>query len=180
MSSVDDTPSGRGRRPAGGTRAPAPASSGPVTETMPATETMSDPDTARTAGQPAALDQPFDRDALFSLRSAVAAHASELGAGPAVDQTILVAHELASNAVRHGGGSGRLRLWRAGGHLYCQVSDSGGGLSDPERTGTSRPAPSVPGGRGLWIARQLSELRIDTGPDGTTITAAIAVPDRGA
>lgn len=127
-----------------------------------------------------ALDQPFDADALFTLRSAVAAHASELGAGPAVDDTILVAHELSSNAVRHGGGSGRLRLWRAGAYLYCQVTDSGQGLADPDNTGTSRPPPSVPGGRGLWIARQLAAVEIDTGPEGTTVTAAVPLPDPGA
>jgi anti-sigma regulatory factor (Ser/Thr protein kinase) len=123
------------------------------------------------------LDQPFDEDALFTLRSAVAAHAAELGAGAALSDTVLVAHELSSNAVRHGGGAGRLRLWRASDHLYCQVTDAGPGLSDPEHAGTSRPPPSIPGGRGLWIARQMAELRIDTGPNGTTVTAAIAIPE---
>ena len=122
-----------------------------------------------------ALDQPFDTDALFTLRSAVAAHAADLGAGHTVDDAVLVAHELASNAVRHGGGVGRLRLWRSGDRLVCQVSDSGSGLSDPEHAGIGRPAPAVPGGRGLWIARQLSEVHIRTGPDGTTITAALPV-----
>jgi anti-sigma regulatory factor (Ser/Thr protein kinase) len=125
----------------------------------------------------AALDQPFDEEALFTLRSAVAAHASELGAGSALPDMILVAHELSSNAVRHGGGRGRLRLWRAGNHLYCQVSDSGPGLSDAERAGTRRPSPAVPGGRGLWIARQMAEVEIETGPDGTNITAAIPLAE---
>ncbi len=120
-----------------------------------------------------ALDQTFDEQALFALRSAVAAHAAELGASRSLADTILVAHELCSNAVRHGGGSGRLRLWRAGEFLYCQVCDSGPGLADPERAGTVRPPPSVPGGRGLWIARQLADLHIASGPDGTRITAAI-------
>ena len=122
------------------------------------------------------LDQPFDTDALFTLRSAVAAHAAGLGAGRAVDDAVLVAHELASNAVRHGGGEGRLRLWRSHEGLVCEVSDSGTGLSDPHQAGTHRPSPAVPGGRGLWIARQLSEVRISTGPDGTTVTAVLPVP----
>jgi len=31
----------------------------------------------------------------------------------------------------------------------------------------------VPGGRGLWIARRLADLRIETGPAGTVVTAAM-------
>lgn len=131
------------------------------------------PDTAPAA----ALDQPFDADGLFSLRSAVAAHASDLGADRAVNDTVLVAHELSSNAVRHGGGSGRLRLWRDGDRLYCEISDAGQGMADPSHTGTSRPSPSVPGGRGLWIARQLAEVAIETGPEGTTVTAVLSLAD---
>jgi anti-sigma regulatory factor (Ser/Thr protein kinase) len=125
----------------------------------------------------APLDAQFDEEALFTLRSAVAAHAAELGAGTALADMILVAHELSSNAVRHGGGTGRLRLWRAGGHLYCEVTDTGPGLSDPESAGTRRPSPSVPGGRGLWIARYMAAVEIKTGPDGTTVTAAIQLPE---
>lgn len=128
------------------------------------------------AGEPA-LDLTFDEDALFTLRSAVAAHALDLGGASAVDDMVLVAHELSSNAVRHGGGTGRLRLWRSGERLFCRVTDSGPGLSHPRDAGIVRPAPSIPGGRGLWIARQLAEVRIETGPDGTDITIAIRLPD---
>jgi anti-sigma regulatory factor (Ser/Thr protein kinase) len=120
--------------------------------------------------QAPALDQLFTVDDLFSLRSAVAAHATELGAA-AVDDMVLVAHELASNAVRHGGGSGRLRLWRSGDHLYCEVRDNGSGLPEPDKAGTRPPSPSVPGGRGLWIARKMAEVEIRSTSGGTTITA---------
>jgi anti-sigma regulatory factor (Ser/Thr protein kinase) len=122
------------------------------------------------------LDQPFDAEALFALRSAVAAHATEMGAGPAVPDIILVAHELSTNAVRHGGGSGRLRMWRSGDRLFCRVADGGPGLADPEHAGMTRPSPSVPGGRGLWIARQMAAVEIRTTADGTCITAAIPIP----
>lgn len=151
-------------------------SGGPAAQT---TRSAPDPGHTDTAGPEAqiALDQRFDADALFSLRSAVAAHASDLGAGRAVNDAVLVAHELSSNAVRHGGGAGRLRLWRAGARLYCEISDAGQGMNDPSHAGTSRPLPSVPGGRGLWIARQLAEISIDTGPDGTTITAVLSLTD---
>lgn len=127
-----------------------------------------------------ALDQPFDEDGLFSLRSAVAAHTADLGAGAIVDDAVLVAHELSSNAVRHGGGTGRLRLWRTGVDLHIRVHDSGGGLPDPAQAGMTRPSPSVPGGRGLWIVRHLAAaMHIEQAPDGMTITATLSLVNRG-
>jgi anti-sigma regulatory factor (Ser/Thr protein kinase) len=119
------------------------------------------------------LEQGFDDDSLYGVRAAVAAHVATLASRRTVETMVLIAHELASNAVRHGGGTGRLRLWVADGALHCEVSDGGAGLEDPAGAGQSRPAPSLPGGRGLWIARQLSELRIATSPSGTTITATL-------
>jgi len=122
------------------------------------------------------LDQAFDAGGLPALRSAVAAYAAELGAGRRVDDVVLIAHELASNAVRHGGGLGRLRLWRDDFRLLCRVSDSGPGLADGATAGAELPAPQTPGGRGLWIARRLAAVRIDTGRTGTVITAAVPLP----
>jgi anti-sigma regulatory factor (Ser/Thr protein kinase) len=121
------------------------------------------------------LDEDFNADSLFRLRSAVAAHASELGAGEAVYDVVLIAHELSSNAVRHGGGTGRLHLWWDDDRILCRVSDSGPGLDDSSVRG-HLPAPQAPGGRGLWIVRSLAAVRIVTGPSGTTITAAIPIP----
>ena len=126
-----------------------------------------------------ALDQGFDGDGLVSLRSAVAAHADNLGllAAGRVSDLVLAAHELAANAVRHGGGRGRLRLWRDSDHLVCEVSDSGGGLGDPDSAGRTRPSPRSTGGRGLWLVRALCDtVDISTGPTGTTITVTILVP----
>ena len=122
------------------------------------------------------LDLPFDSDGLYAVRSSVAAHAADLGASTQVVQRVLiVASELATNAVRHGGGRGQLRLWVAGGRLQCEVSDSGRGIADIT-AGTERPAPTAPGGRGLWISRQLvDEFAIKSGPDGTTACFAIGL-----
>ncbi len=131
--------------------------------------------TNRRATRPV-LDQRFDAGGLVALRAAVAAYAGELGAGARVDDLVLVAHELASNAVRHGGGRGRLRLWRDDYRVICRVGDGGGGIADADRAGTSLPPPRTAGGRGLWIARRLAAVRIDTGPEGTTVTAAILLP----
>lgn len=126
-----------------------------------------------------ALDDTFSSDHLFALRGAVAAHASELGlTSRQVEDLVMVAHELASNAVRHAGvtsgAPGRLRLWREGDVVVCQVSDAGPGLTDPHLAGARPVATTANGGRGLWIARQVAEhLDISTGPGGTTVTATL-------
>ena len=112
---------------------------------------------------------------LVGLRSAVAAGAGELGAGQRVDDVVLVAHELASNVVRHGGGRGQLRLWREDHRIVCRVSDSGPGLADADALGAEPPSPQVPGGRGLWIARRLADLRIESSPAGTVVTASMSL-----
>ncbi|MEU7903625.1 ATP-binding protein [Actinoplanes sp. NPDC049118] len=119
------------------------------------------------------LELGFDGDSLSGVRSAVAAQVAAIPAGRLVDTMMLIAHELASNAVRHGGGSGRLRLWLTGGALHCGVSDAGPGLEEPASAGRVLPALSLPGGRGLWIARQMSDLRIVSSPRGTTVTATL-------
>lgn len=119
------------------------------------------------------LEQSFDEDSLYRVRSAVAAHVSTVTDGSIVDIMVLIAHELASNSVRHGGGRGRIRLWAADGALHCEVSDGGAGLADPALAGHALPAPTLAGGRGLWIARQLSELSIATSVAGTTSTATV-------
>lgn len=143
------------------------------------------------------LDQAFDSGALYTLRAAVAAHAAAagLGRGEVYDVTA-VAHELAANAVLHGAGHGRLRLWTAGGFLYCQVSDDGktgtGNGTVPESTVPAEPAADgglpwpVEHGHGLWLATQLAErVGIGHGPSGTTSTVRFplgpgsAQPDPG-
>jgi len=119
------------------------------------------------------LDQRFDSATLVALRSAVVAHAVTAVGDDLAEEIVLVAHELATNAVRHGGGGGRLRLWVADGRLCCEVSDNGPGLPDPAGVGTTLPPPNTVGGRGLWIARQMADLTITATTAGTTITAAI-------
>jgi anti-sigma regulatory factor (Ser/Thr protein kinase) len=124
------------------------------------------------------VDQIFDANGLYALRETLAAHASRLGADDdQIDHLLIVASELATNVIRHGAGTGRLRLWHQDGMLFCQVSDHGPGITDPASVGTALPDPSrVDGGRGLWICRNLTaQLRIEPGPDGrgTVVTATI-------
>lgn len=122
------------------------------------------------------LDHAFDGNGLYGMRAAVAAHGERLGArGERLERLLIVASEMANNAVRHGGGTGRLRLWRSGERFYCQVSDHGPGLADAH-VGLTPPDPHQSGGRGVWIIRQLSDsVDIFSGPDGTVVTAVLPV-----
>jgi anti-sigma regulatory factor (Ser/Thr protein kinase) len=121
------------------------------------------------------LDQSFDATGLYALRSAVAAHATALGlADHHLADLILIATELATNAIRHGGGTGRLRLWRADAGLHCQISDTGPGIEDPHGVSAGPVPLHLDGGRGLWLVRQLcDQLQIITAGTGTTITAIL-------
>ena len=122
---------------------------------------------------PAPLEQEFDARSLYSLRSAVAAHAAAAGLSPGqVYDVVLVAHELAANAVRHGAGRGRLRLQAADGLLTCQVSDDGPAAGSGDETAEYGTPWPVEHGHGLWVIGQVTdEFTIDRGPAGTTATA---------
>jgi anti-sigma regulatory factor (Ser/Thr protein kinase) len=85
-----------------------------------------------------------------------------------------VANELVANVIRHGGGSGRLRLWRQTNSIYCQVDDQGLGVAEPEQAGT-KPVPTHHrAGRGLWIVRRFTdECTITSEGHGTTVTVLL-------
>jgi anti-sigma regulatory factor (Ser/Thr protein kinase) len=116
-----------------------------------------------------ALDQEFDARSLYALRAAVAAHAAKAGLSrQAVYDVTAAAHELAANAVVHGAGQGRVRLWTDDRFLYCQVTDGGSANG-------STPWPAEQG-HGLWLVDQVaSDLSIEHGSTGTTITARFAL-----
>src|SRR5258706_15449396 len=107
----------------------------------------------------APLDQLFDADGLYSLRSAVAAHAADLGLSEqSVHDLVLVAHELATNAVRHGGATsgqpGLLRLWASHGAVVWQGHDPGPGRDDLNPVRHTPGDPGASNGRGMWILRR--------------------------
>jgi anti-sigma regulatory factor (Ser/Thr protein kinase) len=135
------------------------------------------------------LDQAFDGDSLYALRAALAAHAAQAGLPEfRVYDLIAVVHELAANAVRHGGGRGQLLVWKADSALRCRVTDPGTSEASREtRAAEAGPerqphAASPPErwdgehGHGLWLARQLSDqLIIRSGPRGTVAEVSFAV-----
>lgn len=140
---------------------------------------MAEPDGALTPATDRGhqLDQAFDARALYQTRAAVAAWADRRGVtGRTLEALLIIASELASNAVVHGGGTGRLRMWQAGQRIVCEVSDSGPGIDDPLTAGNRRPEPQERGGRGLWIVRRLAdEFTIHSTSSGTTLTVVVAL-----
>ena len=76
------------------------------------------------------LDLAFDSGTLDALRAGVKAHACAAGLpGARAEDVVLAVHELAANAVGHGAGAGRLRIWKLAGSLQCQVCRAGPGLA---------------------------------------------------
>ena len=118
-----------------------------------------------------------DEGGLRGLRSAVSAHAADWGLPEAItDRLVAVATELATNAIRYGGGSGQVRLWRDGRTIGCQVSDHGPGMTDPETAGLAEVPLSADHGRGLWLVRQFCDhVSIDTGEGATIVNATMSI-----
>ncbi|WP_433543891.1 anti-sigma factor RsbA family regulatory protein (plasmid) [Streptomyces sp. CA-294286] len=105
-----------------------------------------------------AVGVEFDEDGLGRARDEADRWATAAGLSSARRADWLLAvGEATSNSVRHGGGSGRLRMWRDGDALIAEISDRGF-LTNP-LTGRRRPDPfAASGGRGVWIMHQLCDL----------------------
>lgn len=125
------------------------------------------------------LDEPFELKDLTALRGAVAAHADRTGLSPErVADLVLIAAELTSNAVRHGGGRGRLRLWTTDTTVFCQVTDGGPGLPATYRLPQQSPDLAMAGGRGLWLVMYFSDtVTVEhLGQNGVAVTATMKLP----
>lgn len=90
--------------------------------------------------------------------------------GDRLDDFVVAVNELLTNAVRHGGGRGRVTLWCADDSVVCEVSDTGTGLPDTTPERPVRPVATQPGGWGLWLAEELTDtFALITGNGGTTV-----------
>ena len=146
--------------------------------------TDADPRTPRTVvpiDSSVLLAETFDREQVTGIRHGVAACVEASGLdGQRLDDFVLAVNELITNAVRHGGGRGWLRLWCADRVVYCTVSDTGTGIDSDRLDNRRRPTPDTAGGWGLWLARQLSDdMLVRTGPTGTTVRISAAVGAAG-
>ncbi|WP_327025586.1 ATP-binding protein [Micromonospora sp. NBC_01739] len=115
------------------------------------------------------LSLAFTGQTVTALRHLLAAQVAAAGLhGEAAEDLVLAVHELVTNAVLHGGGRGRLELLRYADRLVCAVVDHGPGGADLT---VHRPATDTPGGRGLWLAHQLTgALTLTHRSDGLTAT----------
>lgn len=125
------------------------------------------------------VDQTFDGRSLYRVRATVAAHAAACGLSPRRSgDLVLAVHELAANAVQHGGGGGRLRIIKQRGELLCEVTDEGQGGPAAIAGAASHLAVAwrIERGHGLWLVRQLAEqTSVRTGPAGSAVTVSMGL-----
>lgn len=121
------------------------------------------------APPPGAYRLDYNGSRLRALRAFVTWHANALGLrGHRLDDLVLAADEIATNSIRHAGGSGTLRLWTEEQTVICEARDRGRLVS--LLAGREQPHPDQLEGRGLWLANQLCDLvQIRSGSAGTTV-----------
>jgi anti-sigma regulatory factor (Ser/Thr protein kinase) len=122
------------------------------------------------------LDQAFDPGTLPMLRAKVLFQACRAGLSESrAADVVLAVHELAANAIRHGAGVGRLRIWHRTRELCCQVDDGEPPASGLAASPASSSLPSRPG-HGLWVVRQVADrVHITSSPAGTRVKAVFSL-----
>ncbi|GAA2638157.1 ATP-binding protein [Streptomyces axinellae] len=97
---------------------------------------------------------------------------------PRRGEFVVAADAVATNAIEHAGGGGRLLLRHIGNELECQVADSGPGFSEDVIPELLPGLDGAPTGRGLWLAKLVTDrLTVDdTGGQGSVVTFAVRLP----
>ncbi|MGX7675826.1 ATP-binding protein [Plantactinospora sp. DSM 117369] len=124
------------------------------------------------------LQADFDAAQVADVRRTLTERLLAAGlAGERLDDFVTAVNEAITNAVRHGGGRGELRIWRRQQQLVCEVRDHGRGFADPlPAIPTRRPRPSATGGMGLWLAQELADsIEVHSGADGVRVRLTMAV-----
>jgi anti-sigma regulatory factor (Ser/Thr protein kinase) len=116
-----------------------------------------------------AAETSFTIADLRAIRAALADAARGWGLPePRVADLILAAGEVAANSVRHGGGSGSMRVWFDAGCAVCEIRDAGY-IAQPF-AGREPPDPGKAGGYGLWLANQVCDLvQVRSSQAGTAV-----------
>ncbi|MGW6055982.1 ATP-binding protein [Streptomyces sp. NPDC055189] len=129
---------------------------------------------ALTPGRATLIEHPFTMADLARLRFLVTRRAEDAGlCEPRLSDFVLAVHEVASNAVVHGGGKGRIHLALTDEGLRCSITDSGPGLILPKpcEPATLPEADEAENGRGLWLAQALTDrCEVTVSESGTTVT----------
>ncbi|MEV0561800.1 ATP-binding protein [Dactylosporangium sp. NPDC050588] len=115
------------------------------------------------------VTREFTGDGLRRVRDLVEQTARLAGVSASnVHKLVIAVSELAANAIRHGGGSGRIVIEQTDEGVRVEVSDHGPGL--PEFVPQELPAPEEINGRGLWMVRNLCrDLHITSTARGVTV-----------
>lgn len=115
------------------------------------------------------------------VRQAVRAAVAATGFADRGDDVELALAELLANAQEHGRPPIDVTMWDDG-CLVVEVRDQGPGLDRGAVWPDHPPAPTLTRGRGIWIARQLTDgLTIHSSPEGTTVRMEVcADPQIGA
>ncbi len=105
---------------------------------------------------------------LAQVRGLLADTAAAVGLGADRARRFAIAvSEVATNAILHGGGTANVLITGQNDTLTVEVTDRGAGLQPPA---PSPVPPTQVHGRGLWLARQLSdELEITSSGAGTNV-----------
>jgi anti-sigma regulatory factor (Ser/Thr protein kinase) len=113
---------------------------------------------------------PIPIDDLTAMRSAMSGHARAGGMSrPRLNDLLVAATEVATNAIRHGRAPVRCRMWSEGDDLVVDVTDQGSWRPDGV-PGFIPPDPAVRSGLGLWGVRMLCALvQIRTCQPGTQV-----------
>jgi anti-sigma regulatory factor (Ser/Thr protein kinase) len=112
---------------------------------------------------------------LSELRRFVALGGEREGLAGRTSSFALAVHELATNSLRHGGGSADVLLWGTTSSVICEVRDMGQ-IADP-MVGRVRPGNDREGGWGVWMANQLCDLvQVRVGPAGTVVRVHMTKP----
>jgi anti-sigma regulatory factor (Ser/Thr protein kinase) len=112
-----------------------------------------------------------DAESLPSLRGEITAFAVAHGlTDVALMKFVIAVYEIATNAVRHGGGQGQLRVWPDQDSLWCEVTDHGHGIPAEYQHDGQRHRGERISGWGLWLTRQVcTEVRITGGTAGSRV-----------
>ncbi|WP_327009625.1 ATP-binding protein [Dactylosporangium sp. NBC_01737] len=124
------------------------------------------------AVETALLVEEFDAEQITPVRHAVSRAAAAVGLlGQRLEDFVLAVNEIVTNAVRHAGGRGAVKLWTLDGTLLCEVTDKGSGIPAERLDGGALPPSNAVSGRGLWLARHLvDEVTVRSTSAGTIVT----------
>ncbi|HET7386672.1 MAG TPA: anti-sigma factor RsbA family regulatory protein [Nocardioidaceae bacterium] len=133
-------------------------------------------DTGHLPSPPAGAEQiTVARSDLGRLRSLARQIAAPLLAAAALDELLLAVTELATNSVRHGGGTATATIWATSDRVVCDVADNGS-ITDA-LAGRRRPDPDASTGRGLWLVNHLCDLvQLHSSRHGTRVRITVAPP----